>query len=64
MLSRIQPRVRLMVGDRDNVVTVDETADAARVIARGELCVLPNTAHPFEQVRLPLLATLIRDAIR
>ncbi|MND05131.1 hypothetical protein D3C83_257350 [compost metagenome] len=61
MLSGVQQRVRLMVGDRDNVVTVDETAAAARVLGRGELSVLPNTPHPFEQVRLPLVATLLRD---
>ena len=61
LLSRIRQRVLLMVGDRDNVVTVDETAAAARQLARGELGVLPNTAHPLEQVRLSLVAMLLRD---
>lgn len=63
VLSRVQQRVRLMVGDRDNVVTVDETVAASRAIGRGELCVLPNTPHPFEQVRIPLLASILRDVI-
>ena len=56
VFARIQQPVRLMVGDRDGVVTVDETRDAARKLTSGELAVLPNTPHPFEQVRLPLLA--------
>jgi pimeloyl-ACP methyl ester carboxylesterase len=63
VMSRIQQRVRLMVGDRDTVVTVDETVAAARAIGSGEASVLPNTPHPFEQVRLPLLASLLRDFI-
>jgi pimeloyl-ACP methyl ester carboxylesterase len=63
VLSRIHQPVRLMVGDRDNVVTVDETVVAVQTLERGELGVLPKTPHPFEQVRLPLLATLLRDFI-
>jgi pimeloyl-ACP methyl ester carboxylesterase len=55
-LARVQQPVRLMGGDRDAVVTVDETRDAARRLTAGELAVLPNTPHPFEQVRVPLLA--------
>ena len=55
-LARLQLPVRLMVGDRDNVVTVEETRDAARAMTAGQFAVLPNTPHPFEQVRLPLLA--------
>lgn len=61
--ARLPQRIRLLVGDRDNVVTVDETAAAARAIGRGELGVLPSTSHPFEQVRLPLLATLLREFV-
>jgi esterase len=61
VLSRIRQPVRLMVGDRDSVVTIEESAAAARALTRGELAVLPGTPHPFEQVRLPLLAMLLRD---
>src|SRR5215510_7577786 len=60
-MSRITQPIRLMVGDRDNVVTIDETANAARGLSSGELCVLPGTPHPFEQVHIPLLATLLTD---
>jgi pimeloyl-ACP methyl ester carboxylesterase len=60
-LASIALPVRLMVGDRDNVVTVDETRDASRKLDAGELAVLPNTPHPFAQVRLPLLAALLTE---
>ena len=61
VLAAIRQPARLMVGDRDAVVTMEETRDAARSLAQGQLAVLPATAHPFEQVRLPLLATLLRE---
>jgi pimeloyl-ACP methyl ester carboxylesterase len=60
-LASITARVRLMVGDRDTVVTVDETARAARALPIGELAVLPGTPHPLEQVDVPLLASLLTD---
>ncbi|HEY7395857.1 MAG TPA: alpha/beta hydrolase [Gemmatimonadaceae bacterium] len=63
VISRITQPTRLMVGDRDNVVTIDETAAAARGLSSGELCVLPGTPHPFEQVDIPLLATLLTDFV-
>jgi pimeloyl-ACP methyl ester carboxylesterase len=61
VMSRISQPTRLMVGDRDTVVTIDETAAAARRLSSGELCVLPGTPHPFEQVDIPLLVTLLTD---
>src|SRR5262245_21478374 len=61
LLARISQPVRLMVGDRDAVVSIDETAAAAKALPKGELVVLPNTPHPIEQVRAPLVAALLRD---
>jgi pimeloyl-ACP methyl ester carboxylesterase len=60
-MSKIDRPVRLMVGDRDAVVSIEETVAGAKAVPAGESAVLPNTVHPFEQVRLPLLATLLRD---
>ena len=61
VLGRITQAARLMVGDRDNVVSVDETRRGASAVLCGELAVLPNTPHPIEQVRLPLLAALLNE---
>ena len=61
LLTRIAQPVRLMVGDRDALVSVDETRAAARQLPKGELVVLPGTPHPIEQVRLPLIAGMIDD---
>ena len=61
VLGRISQPARLMVGDRDTVVGIDETMAASRALSAGDLCVLPRTPHPFEQVRIPLLASLLAD---
>ena len=59
LLERVAQRVRLVVGDRDTTVTVEETAIASRVPARGELEVLPATAHPFEKVSMERLVRTV-----
>ena len=56
MLARIRQPAKLMVGERDTVVSVGETARAAKLLANGKLAVLPDTAHPFEQVQVQALA--------
>ena len=61
LLARIQQPVRLMVGDRDTVVSIDETAAAARKLAHGELAVLPATPHPYEQAHVKLLTSALID---
>lgn len=63
LVARISQPARLMVGDRDALVSVDETAAFARKLSAGELAVLPGTPHPIEQVRPDLIASLIADGV-
>lgn len=58
-LARIQQRVRIMVGDRDRVVSVEESAEVFRQLPAGELMVLPRTPHPLEQVDVYRLADVL-----
>lgn len=46
----------LMVGDRDALVPVDETAQVQRMIPGAGLAVLPATPHPIGQVDARLVA--------
>jgi pimeloyl-ACP methyl ester carboxylesterase len=64
VLASIGVPVRLMVGDRDTLVTMEETAAAARKIPKGELAVLPATPHPIEQVRPGLILDQLADFAR
>lgn len=64
LLAKIQARVLLMVGDRDPMVSIDETAAVARKLSRGQLAVLPETGHPIEVARPALITSLIDDFLR
>jgi pimeloyl-ACP methyl ester carboxylesterase len=64
LLANITQPVRLMVGDRDAMVSVDETASCSRKLVQGQLAVLPGTPHPIEQVRPALLSSMILDFLR
>jgi pimeloyl-ACP methyl ester carboxylesterase len=57
LLARIRQPVRLLVGERDAVVSVEETEAAVKHLAMGECVVLPGVPHPIEQVDLSLLAS-------
>jgi pimeloyl-ACP methyl ester carboxylesterase len=61
LLARVQQPALLMVGDRDAVVSLDETAHAAKALPNGRLVVLPETPHPFEQVDTRRLADHLLD---
>jgi pimeloyl-ACP methyl ester carboxylesterase len=61
ILSQIRQPVRMMVGERDAIVSIEETASAVKSIPKGELAVLPNTPHPLEQTRVSLVASMIQD---
>lgn len=58
-LARIGHRVRVMVGDRDQTVSVEESAAAFRRMPAGELMVMPRTPHPIEQVDMYRLADVL-----
>lgn len=56
VFARIGCPVRLMVGDRDATVTIDETLLAYRALPAGQLEVLPATGHPIERVDVERVA--------
>lgn len=49
-LPQISIPVQVSVGDRDNMVSVEETAWAYRHLPNARLLVLPDTRHPLELV--------------
>ena len=52
--------VKLVVGDRDTTVSIEETVAAFRALPNGELAVLPGIAHPLERVPVDLLLREMR----
>src|SRR4030095_1740563 len=59
VLARIQCPVRISVGDRDQMVNLQETIDAFRAIPNCQLQVFPNTPHPLEKMNVQMLAAAI-----
>lgn len=53
--------VQLMVGDRDSMVSIEETLDAVRSIANAHIAVLPNAKHPIDSVAPDMLLSLMKD---
>jgi pimeloyl-ACP methyl ester carboxylesterase len=62
-LAEIQCPVRIMVGDQDGTVSVEESLAASRALERGELEVLPGVSHPFEKAPIDRLARSIVEAL-
>ena len=60
-LESVPHRVLVAVGDRDAMVTVDETRQACESLPAGECLVLEGTPHPLDQVDPGLLAEQIRE---
>ena len=55
-LAEIQQPVLISVGDKDNMVTLEESIAAYRSLKNGQLLVLPQTQHPFEKVNAERIA--------
>jgi pimeloyl-ACP methyl ester carboxylesterase len=52
---------RIGLGDRDVMVSLDETVITDKALPNGQLQVFPNTPHPYEKVDSKKLANEIAD---
>lgn len=62
-LSKINIPVFITVGDKDNMVTIDESSTVAVKINGSEFKVLENTFHPIEKVDVDMLSNEIKNFI-
>ncbi len=58
--SHIYTPSLLLLGDRDKMITLEETLAVYRALPNAEMGMLPATHHPIEQANLRLLAEMIR----
>jgi pimeloyl-ACP methyl ester carboxylesterase len=54
----------LLLGDRDKMVTFDETVTVYRRLSKAQFGVLPNTSHPIEQVNIDMLAHMVSQFLK
>lgn len=60
-LSTIDVPVQVMVGDKDNMVTLEESIHVYRSLPNAKLAVLPDTKHPMDKVRPNVLLNAMKD---
>jgi pimeloyl-ACP methyl ester carboxylesterase len=58
--ASITNEVTISIGDRDKMVTLEETIAVYRQLKNAKLLVIPNTPHPLEQVSIPRLSHEIK----
>ncbi|MBX7204931.1 MAG: alpha/beta hydrolase [Bacteroidia bacterium] len=63
-LTNMNQPVCLAVGDRDKMVTLEETVASYKALPNGQLAVLPDTPHLFEKMDMEKVAALINGFFR
>ncbi|MBN2060318.1 MAG: alpha/beta hydrolase [Deltaproteobacteria bacterium] len=60
-IEKIEKKVRICLGDRDKMVTIEESLRIYHLLKDGEFQILPRTPHPLEKVPLEFLSNSICD---
>ena len=62
--KNIKQQVLVMLGDRDKMVSVEETLAVFKALSNGYIAMLPGTPHPIEQVKTGMLQYLIDNHLK
>lgn len=62
-LTQVTTPSLIMLGDRDKMVSLQETVEAYQHIPGAQMAVLPKTPHPIEQADIEMLSFFIRRFI-
>lgn len=60
VLQKINCPTLVLLGEKDNMVSVEETQNAAVALTNGQYELLPNAMHPIEQISVSILAEKIK----
>ncbi len=55
-LTQITTPILVAVGDKDSMVSIEETTAMYRALPNAQLLIMPNTVHPIERIDASLLA--------
>jgi len=59
--QQIKTPTLILVGDRDQMVPVEEAAEMYRFIQGAELAIIPNSDHSLPRMRAELFSTIVLD---
>jgi pimeloyl-ACP methyl ester carboxylesterase len=51
----------VLLGDRDKMITLEETVEVFRSLPAGQMGMLPSTPHPIEQVNMKALVLMVKQ---
>lgn len=51
----------IMIGDKDKMITLDETLAVYKNLPNAQMAMLPDTQHPIEQVNIQGLAFMTKQ---
>lgn len=63
-IATISTEVLLGLGDKDSMVTLEETVKVYRKLQNAQFAVLPNCPHPIEKIPLQSLKQLVENFIK
>jgi pimeloyl-ACP methyl ester carboxylesterase len=58
-IPKINNQVLLLIGEKDHMVSINETSKVHHQLSHADIVVLPNTKHPFEKVNFHELYMII-----
>ena len=62
--TKIESNVLIGLGDKDNMVSLNETTAVYKQLKNGSMYMLPDTKHPIETVNMGLLVKIIEGFIK
>jgi pimeloyl-ACP methyl ester carboxylesterase len=63
-LKTIQNKTLVGLGDKDQMVSLEETISVYISLPKANMYILPNTKHPIEQLNSTLFVAVIKDFLR
>ncbi|MEI8136841.1 MAG: alpha/beta hydrolase [Bacteroidota bacterium] len=60
-LKSIQNKILVGIGDKDQMVTLEETVSVYKALPNANMYMLPNTKHPIEQLNTALFTEIIKN---
>jgi pimeloyl-ACP methyl ester carboxylesterase len=64
ILKTINTPVLIGIGDKDKMVTLDETLTVFKTLPDASMYMLPNSKHPIETANVNLLSAMILESIK
>ncbi|MBL7919415.1 MAG: alpha/beta fold hydrolase [Bacteroidia bacterium] len=63
-LKTIQNKVLLGLGDKDQMVSIEETVNVYKALSNANMYMLPATKHPVESLNIAVFITMVKEFLK